>query len=531
MLSAADASAQIPRFTVDISRSDSASLFSRDQFSNEFLPARITYGQTTWDSAAIRFKGRSNRYFAKKSYRLKFPAKQHFHGAHQINLHSMYTDKSFLREKLAWDLFADMNELAPGASYAGLTLNNTPQGLFLAVDRVDKPFLKKHGRPISSLYNAGGYYSLGDFTVQPEGLLELYYPKEIGDTDDYDELKDLMAVINATPDSTFGDMLDSLFDMRSVYNWFAGNILMMAGDSYNKNYYLYHDTTEATYEWVIIPWDYDLSFGLSGDLAFAYPQSLLNDGFSCTFPPLAGPNNVLKDRLWKIPELREQLRLRVDTLLRTVFTEERMDRRIDSLAALIKDEVAMDPQKPGTLADFLDNVEALKYYVIGRRNYLLKTFVHPSSGGMFDMVTMPITGIDRPYNFVGPDGQQIATMSFTSVDGLDSILVEALADSIPPNLPQPDSGKYVKRWLRVTPYPDTASFTAKLQWMYDDNSLSTREVRKGVKDERALRCFSFNGKSWKALPSHVNPFSNIVTVDSVTEDECDGEKYFALFIP
>ena len=530
MLSGQNVSAQIPHFAITISREDSANLLSRDQFSNEFLPARIQYEGTTWDSAAIRFKGRSNRYFPKKSYRLKFPAKQHFHGAHQINLHAMYTDKSFLREKLSWDLFADMNELAPGASYAGLTLNNDPKGLFLIVDRVDKSFLKRHGKVVSSLYNAGGYYGLADLTVQPEGLLELYYPKEIGDTDDYDDLKDLIGVINSTPDRAFGRAMDSLFDMQTVYNWLAGNILMMSGDSYNKNYYLYRDTTREAHQWGVIPWDYDLSFGLSGDLAITYPQSLLNDGFSYTFPPLVGPDNVLKDRLWKQPEVREILRRRVDTLLQTVFTVERMYPRIDSLAAAIKDEVARDPQKWGTLQDFLDNVETVKYYVTARRSYLLNTFVHPAKG-MFDIVTMPVTGTDRPYRFVGLDGQLIASMWFSSTEGLDSIMIEALSDSLPPNIPDPDSGRYVKRWLRVTPIPDTAAFTARLQWTYDDVSVKMREVQNGVKDERALRCYSWNGKSWIAVPSRVNPFANTVTIDSVSEEECDGERYFALFVP
>jgi spore coat protein CotH len=528
-ISAAALQAQIPEFRITMDREDLDSLLSRDAFSNKALSAKLEYAGEVWKNIGVRFKGRSNRYFPKHSYRLKLSGRS-LNGARQINLHSMYTDKSFLREKLAWDVFADIGEMAPRASYAKLTLNGKSQGLYLDVERVDKYFLQNRGRQPGSLYNAGGYYSLADMSLQSKDLLKLYYPKEIGDEDDYRDLQDLFRTIRDTPDSSFADVMNRTFDMKSVFGWLEGNILLAMGDSYNKNYYLYHDASRPAQQWTIIPWDYDESFGLSGDLAIPYPASLLNDGFEYRFPALAGPSNVLKDRIWANPGLRSKLVARVDSLLRTVFTEERMAPRIDSLASLIRADAEADTAKWGTTQDFLDNVETVKYFVTARRNYLFATLID-SPRGMYDIVTMRTTRTGVPYRFTGFDGSLVATLWLTSFRGLDSIQVESFPDSLPPDLRRADSGRCVKRWLRITPFPARAKFTARVQWMYHDASSADREVGHAVKDERALGCFLREAHRWVPLPAKINPFANLVTIDSITDRQCGPERYLALYLP
>jgi spore coat protein H len=522
--------AQIPRYNITISKAVEESLRTRDTFSDDYLPAQFGCNDTVWNDVKIRYKGHSTRYFSKKPFRVRFPKKRLFDGIEDLNLNSMYTDKSFLREKLAWDLFEEIGELAPRARYAHLSLNGRSQGLYLVVDKVDKYFLRNRGRNVSSVYDAGAYYSLADMTVQNKQLLPLYYPKAVGNKDDYDELSDLFSALNAGPDSTFPTVADSLFDMNSVYNWFAGNILMMMGDSYNKNYLLYRDDSRRLHQWVVVPWDYDISFGTTGDLMVPYPQSLLNQGFSYTFPPLSGPTNILKERMMRSEAMREHLRLRVDTLLNSVFTNQHLDPFIDSMASMIKTEVAADSQKPGTYQDFLDAVEALKYFITVRRNFLLRTYIHPQPG-IFDMVMLKEFAMNQPAYCVGFDGRQFATLWFENVKGLDSMLVEAHPDSIYAGFDTVQTPKFVRRWLRIIPYPGSATFTMKLQWSYHDISSTEREVSPAVKDEHALQCFYRWNNEWRPLSGRLNPVSNTVTLDSVTERECGSQKCFMLFLP
>jgi photosystem II stability/assembly factor-like uncharacterized protein len=302
------------------------------------------------------------------------------------------------------------------------------------------------------------------------------------------------------------------------------------GDSYNKNYLLYRDTSKLTQQWVVIPWDYDLSCGRTGDMGIPYPGSLLNDDFAYTFSPLDGPSNVLKDRFMATPSLMEDLKHYVDSVLHTIYTEERLYARIDSLAAIVRDAAALDPLKWGTMQEFDDHVEALKYYVTARRNYLLKTFV-ATPNGEYNDVTLPVSQLGVPYNFISYDGRQIATLWFSSIQGLDSLRVRVYHNSIPSGIPSPGDEKYVKRMVEVLPYPATAQFAAKLQWMYSDYSIASREVGNGVQNERLLRCYVNDAGSWMILPSAVNPFANIVTIDSVTQDQCGSGKFFALLLP
>jgi photosystem II stability/assembly factor-like uncharacterized protein len=446
-----------------------------------------------------------------------------------VNFNAMYTDKSFLREKIAWEMYDELHQLAPRAHHARFSLNGK-EGLYLFIEKVDKYFLPNHGRIVAPMYEANDTYISADLTVQPDSVLKMYYDKEIGSATDYSDLAQLISAINSAPDGSFRDTVYKYFDVNSVLNWFTGNILTMMGDSYNKNYLLYRDTSKVIQQWTVIPWDYDLSFGRSGDLAIPYPASLLNDGFAYTFPPLSGPSNVLKDRWMTNPSLWEELRLHVDSSLNTIFNEEHLYPRIDSMFALVENDAAIDQQKWGTTQDFYDHVEGLKYYITTRRNYLKKTFINPPSGE-YNKVTLPITQTNVPYHFVAFDGRQIATLWFKEFQDLDSILVRVHPESTPPGVLNPTDEKFVKRWVEIIPYPSTAQFTAKLQWMYSDVSSLDREVGAEVQDERLLRCYVYDGSNWNSLLSKVNYFGNFVTADSVTQNDCGAGKHFALMMP
>ena len=530
LMSVGLAAAQVPQYNVTMSPAEYDTLFMRDPFSDEYLPCSFDFQGTSWSAAQIKFKGHSTRYYPKKSYRLKFPNADLFQGAGQINFNAMYTDKSFIREALLWSLFEEMNFLGPRAHHARLAINGIDKGLFLFIDKIDKYFLGNRGRAVAPMYEADDVYISADMTLQPDSILKLYYDKAVGSAADYSDLTQLLTAINTAPDSTFADTVFKYFDVGSVLNWFTGNTITMMGDSYTKNYFLYRDTSKPSHQWVIIPWDYDLSFGRSGDLAIPYPASLLNDNFAYTFAPLSGPDNVLKNRLLNTPSLKEMFRQRVDTVLQTLFTEGHLYPRIDSLAAAVRNDVALDPDKWGTYEDFLEHVDALKYYITARRNFLNKTFINPPSGSYNDVTLQPTqTGV--PYHFVAYDGRQIATLWFSNMNGLDSIRIRAYPNLVPSDITNPSEEKYVKRWLRITPYPANAAFTAKLQWMYNDVSSTDREVGIGVQDERLLKCYYYDGASFVRLASTVNAFGNFVNVDSVTQSECGPAMYFALLLP
>ncbi len=517
---------QIPQYKVAMTSADFESLYTRSIWSDVRLPAPFTSNDTTWPESNIRFKGHSTRYYAKKAYRVRFATSNLFFGLRDINLNSMYTDKSFLREKLSWDLFSDINAVAPFCYHSIFKINNETKGLFAFIDKIDRYFLINRGFTVGNLYEADDTYAQGDLTIQTDSLLKLYYSKEIGTANDYEDLKQLIFTLNTTDSSAFASTVVDLFDTNSVLNWFVVNSLTMMGDSYNKNYSLFHDTTRANQKWIIIPWDYDLSWGRDGSTLKPYPSSLLNDGFVYTYPPLSGPSNLLKDRWLSRPILKEKFRLKLKFVLDNIFTETRMNRRIDSLASLITNEVISDPQKWGTIQDFYEHVKALKYYVTVRRNFLYKTFINPPAG-LYNIATTKITQTDVPYHFITYDGRTIATMWFHSFSGLDSVTIRAYPDSTPPFVTNPSSEKLIKRWLVITPHPTTATYSAKIQFMYNNYPSDRRELGIGVQNERMLRAHFYNGSYWESLPSGINSFANFVTIDNLNQDHTGNDKYIS----
>lgn len=517
---------QIPQYSVTMSNADYELLYTRDIFSDVYLNSPFTSNDTLYSGARIRFKGHSTRYYPKKAYRVRMATTQLFYGIRDLNFNAMYTDKSLIREKLAWDLFADLNAVVPFCYHANFKINSELKGLFVLIDKVDRYFLTNRGFTLGNLYNADDTYTKADLTIQPDSLLKLYYSKEFGTAGDYTDLKQLIQELNTAPDDLFAETVIQLFDTTSILNWFTVNTLTMMGDSYNKNYNLYHDTTRLSQQWIIIPWDYDLSWGRTGDYTKPYPSSLLNDGFAYTFPPLSGPSNVLKDRWMANSQLKEKFRVHLKNALDNIFTESRIHPRIDSLATLIQNDVAADPQKWGTMQDFYEHVEALKYYVTTRRNYLYKTFINPPSGN-YNNATIKVTQTNVPYNFVSYDGRTIATMWFQSFSGLDSVTIYAYPDSTPPFVSNPAAQRYIKRFVKIIPHPSTAAYSAKLQFMYKDLYANAREVGIGVQDEHLLKAHWYNGTSWEGLPSEINSFANIITIENITQAQSGYTKFIS----
>jgi photosystem II stability/assembly factor-like uncharacterized protein/spore coat protein CotH len=520
--------AQVPNYNVTMTQANYESLYTRSIWSDVRLPAPFTSNDTLWSGSNIRFKGHSTRYFPKKAYRVRFATSQLFYGNRDMNFNAMYTDKSSIREKLAWDLFADMGAVAPFCYHSKFSINNEPKGLFAFLDKIDSYFLINRGFTPGPLYEANDTWTMADLTVQPDSLLKLYYDLGIGTS--YTHLKELIQTLNDAPDETFAETAIQLFDTMSVLNWFVANTITMMGDSYNKNYNLYRDTTRLVHQWIVLPWDYDLSWGRSGDLTKPYPSSLLNDGFTYTFPPLSGPSNVLKDRWLATPRLKEMFLLRLKYVLDSIFTEQRYHQKIDSLAALIVNEVAKDNYKWGTMQDFYEHIEAIKYYVTVRRNYIYKTFINPPSG-TYNIATQRITQTNTPYHFTTYDGRTIATIWFTNFSGLDSVTIYAHTDSTPPFVSNPAAQRFIKRFIRIIPHPSSATFSAKLQFMYKDIQANQREVGIGVQDERLLRPSAYNETYWVSLAGRINSFANTVTIDNITNEYAGYSKFVSAIMP
>ena len=84
------------------------------------------------DSYSLNIKENSNTSLGQSS--------QSFETSKRFKLSSSYMDRSFLREKLSYDIFKQLsdNNFAPDSSYIELYVDNSYKGLYLISERVDR---------------------------------------------------------------------------------------------------------------------------------------------------------------------------------------------------------------------------------------------------------------------------------------------------------------------------------------------------------------------------------------------------------
>ncbi len=533
--SVASFSQSVREFSIIINPDSLLFLYSRDIWDKTYVPMKFIPEDGSEHAGGIRFKGHSSRYYPKKPFTVKFNKGQEFEGWREMGFNAMYTDKSMLREELAWQISRMLGMIGPETYYANLYINGKNYGLYLFVERIDETFKRtpeKYGFiKGGSMYEAVDDYHMGDLFIPADSSDYFrFYDKKFPADSNYSDLIQLIREINETPAEDFHNFIERRFIGETVLNWFLLNTLTHMGDTYNKNYYLYHDSISD--KWLIIPWDYDLSFGRDGSTVLPYPLNLLNDKFKYWYMlPYHGPDNPLKIKFFQNQVLLNRFKQKLDSVLNYVFTEEKMVSLIDSLRNLIKDYVYRDEFKWGTDREFEEQVESLKYYVTARRFFLYKWLSNYWPGEV-NKATLRIERLDTVYHFVDKNGRLLGSIWLYESNGLDSLSIIVYPDSIPPFLPNealPD--KYVKRVFKIIPYPSSARFRAKIRLEYRDESLSRTELGVGVSDEHFLKLHYFDGSSWKPLETVVNAYANTLTVDNVSDEVLNENTILSAFVP
>lgn len=233
------------------------------------------------------------------------------HGLTRLNMASMYSDPSQMREALAWDLFAKAEVPAARHTYARLAVNGVYRGLYSLIEPVDRRFLRTR----FEANNRGNLYKaycgdVGCATLEHRadaagddsgkqyftpGNNDLTYRLKTNEDDassnTYDDLAVLIRTINGIGlpggdrsfhSDEFRGAVENVLDAQSFLRWAGANVLLGSWDNYfatPANYYLYNGgpTGKAekslTYPYfTFIPWDYENCLGIdfTGGTAWHY---------------------------------------------------------------------------------------------------------------------------------------------------------------------------------------------------------------------------------------------------------------------
>ena len=246
-----------------------------DPTAEEFVTATVIVNGDVYPSVRVRTKGNSslrsvagsdsNRY----SFKLNFNdivQNQTLAGLTQLNLNNNFSDPSYMREYLSYQIFEEMGVDVPAFSYTAVSINGEYFGLYLAVESILEPYLERSfGDITGDLYKSVGNtlkYN-GDNPSDYTGL----EVKSTLKNADWSKLIKMLGALNN------GGDIEKYLDVDAALRYIAVSTALVNFDSYQgnfgHNYYLYEQNGLFT----ILPWDLNMSFGgfsFGGDASNVY---------------------------------------------------------------------------------------------------------------------------------------------------------------------------------------------------------------------------------------------------------------------
>lgn len=348
----------------------------------EFKTATVEYNGIKLENVGIRTKGNlslrsvvqmtdSDRYSFKLSFD-EYVSNQTLQGISKINLNNNYSDATYMREFLTYELAKSMGLPTPEVSYVNLYVNGELRGLYLAVEQVGDAYLERNfGNSYGALYkgimgNGSDLIYRGDEETDYPGL-ERKSKKSNGNV-----LVDMIKELNDGTD------IESVIDVEDALGYIALNAVTVNTDSYigsnKQNYYLYENNGIFS----ILPWDYNMAFsGLAGMFGggggggaggagggggessnTSYMIDEPTDG-SVEERPLVA--KLLSNETYKA-QYHEMIQSMIDNYL----NDETFQARVKQLQELIADDVKADPTAFYTYEQFEQGVQSLLTFTSDR---------------------------------------------------------------------------------------------------------------------------------------------------------------------
>lgn len=370
------------------------------------------------ESAAIRAKGNTSltsvAAYGNDRYSFKVEFDHYdgagaYYGLDKLSLNNLIQDNTCMKDFLVYQLMASFGAAAPLCSYAWLTVNGEPWGLYLAVEGIEESFLERnYGNAGGNLYKPdstsfgggrgnGGGFDMGalaedfDLSARPERPAEEERPQTrqngggfpgggMGssdvklqyvddDPDSYPNIFDhaktditetdkarLIAALKILGGE--GDVEDAV-DVEQVIRYFVVHGFVCNGDSYTgnmvHNYYLYEEDGVLS----MLPWDYNLAFG---GFQTSDASGAVNEPIDT---PVSGGS--LEDRpmvawIFRSEEHTALYHQYYSEFLSALLESGWCAALIDGTAAMIAPYIAQDPTKFCTYEEFETGAAALKNF-------------------------------------------------------------------------------------------------------------------------------------------------------------------------
>ncbi len=367
------------------------------RFTEETEPAVVIYDDVLYDNVEVRVRGQSSRSWAKPSWKFFLPQGHNFavpgyltRTVDTFNLQSGYSDKSYVREILAWEVFRDT-----GAPYnvvfpTRVQQNGTYFGLFTFLESPDADWVIRNRLPQTGVH----YKAFNELQTRPTPEdLEPLYEKRSRLDEDYSDLWEFTNQLNGLEGAELRDWVFDNVDVPSLINYVGVQVLLHNNDHVTKNYFVFRDS-EGSGRWSLQPWDLDLTFGRNftaeggvlNDTIWADLDGIFSQPWVSPSHPLFGTaehrkvnavyNNLI-DAVLSIDTVQEMYFRRLRSLMDRFLTEGYFEERIAELQPLLAAEAEADRLLWGQYGESQTMDEAVQIliddYLAPRRDHLFVT--------------------------------------------------------------------------------------------------------------------------------------------------------------
>lgn len=253
---------EVMEIDIQIDEADWAHMLE-NAINEEFHTATVVVNGDVYPRVRVRTKGNSslrsvahsdsNRY----SFKINFDGiigTQTMAGLTQLNLNNGFSDPSYMREYLSYQIFEEMGVAVPAFAYAAVYVNGEYFGLYLAVESILDPYLERNfGDITGDLYKSVGH-TLKYNGTDPSDYAGLEAKSTLKNAD-WSKLIQMLDALNNDGD------IERHLDVDAALRYIAVSTALANFDSYQgsfaHNYYLY----ELDGRFTILPWDLNMSFG------------------------------------------------------------------------------------------------------------------------------------------------------------------------------------------------------------------------------------------------------------------------------
>ena len=355
---------KVPEYKLFINPNDLKEL-KRDIWNDDPVPGQLTIEGKRLE-IDLSYRGSHIRDLEKKSYQIAFYKPKAFRGANIIHLNAEYMDPSLIRNKLSFDFFSDIGVLSPKSRHVFFTQNGKSEGVYLEIESVDENFLRRRNLPKGSIFYAldgdANFSLMSELDKETKKSLRLGYEKKCGDRQEDYYLEEMIFNINTLANSEFERGIQKYVNVDKYLRWIAGVIFTSNYDGFVHNYALYRNGETCLFE--IIPWDYDATWG----------RDVNGKPMEADYVPIDG-FNTLTSRILGVDSFRKKYVKLLKEIMSQQFTLDYMVPRVEQLLELIRPYVLRDPYKNKEIEQFDKEMDVIKEYIIGRRNYLKRMIV------------------------------------------------------------------------------------------------------------------------------------------------------------